>query len=191
MFCHHLHLPLQSGDDRVLAAMRRRYTRRQYAAAVEYLFKKIRRMGLGADVMTGFPGEDEEAFEATCSLLQELPFSRLHVFAFSPRPGTRAAAMPGQVPSTLIRERAARLREIAAAREQEFAASLLGKKLSVLVEGRALPDGSGQGWSREYAQVRIVGAGASRNSVFEVVPTRLEGACLVAENPKKQTEKKK
>ncbi len=191
VFCRYLHLPLQSGDDRVLAAMGRRYTRRQYASAVEYLFKKVGSMGLGADVMTGFPGEDDAAFEATCGMLKDLPFSRLHVFAFSPRPGTRAAAMSGQAPSTLIRERTARLREIAAARELEFAASLLGKKISVLVEGRALPDCSGQGWSREYVRARVAGAGASRNSVFEVVPDRLEGVCLVAENPEKQIEKKK
>jgi threonylcarbamoyladenosine tRNA methylthiotransferase MtaB len=181
--CRFLHLPLQSGDDRILAAMGRRYRRREYQAAVDYLVRKAGLMGLGTDVITGFPGEDDSAFNATCQLIRELPLTRVHVFAFSPRPGTRADAMLDRVPAGLIRERAAKLRQLSRRCEEAFARTWIGKPVSVLIEGRALAGGAGQGWTREYVQVRVAGAAGCRNQILDVLPERAEGACLHAGLP--------
>ena len=180
VFCRFLHLPLQSGDDRVLNLMGRRYTRSGYLDALSRLIRKAGPLGLGTDVIAGFPGEDDEAFQATCSLIQDLPFTRLHAFAFSPRPGTRAYSLPQPVHGAVVRERMERLRELADKCEADFAQTWLGKQVSVLIEGRSLGNNLGQGWTREYVKVRVANAASCRNKVLEVVPDQVEGACLFA-----------
>jgi threonylcarbamoyladenosine tRNA methylthiotransferase MtaB len=113
----HLHAPLQSGSDRLLRRMGRHwYTAVRYAAAVERLAARAPVFALGADVITGFPGEREEDHAATLSLVRALPFTSLHVFPYSPRPGTAAERLPDHVPPRLARERAAELRDVAAER---------------------------------------------------------------------------
>ena len=180
VFCRYLHVPLQSGDDRVLSLMGRRYTRREFQKTVEYFVKKIGLFGLGTDLIAGFPGEDDAAFENTFRLARELPFTRFHVFAFSPRPGPRAAGMSGRVPNHIVSERAARLRQLGLEREESFVRSLIGKHVSVLIEGSRPAKGWGRGWTREYAQARVEAAAGLRNRVFDFVPERAEGVCLIA-----------
>lgn len=154
--CHTLHYPLQSGDAGILKRMRRRYTPRQYGAAVEYALGKIPRLGLGADVITGFPGEDDAAFQETVRMVERYPFGNLHVFPYSERPGTPAAAMEGIVPVTVRRERARELIGIANRKREEFASSFVGVNAEVLVEG-VDGKGVGKGWTGEYVEARMSG----------------------------------
>lgn len=126
LVCPHLHLSLQSGSPAVLAAMgRTHYQPGRVAAWLERLRRRLPLFALGADFLVGFPGETEEDFQMSRVLLESLPFSYAHVFPFSPRPGTRAAAMSGQVPVPRRLERAALLREVAARKAEAFAQALL------------------------------------------------------------------
>ncbi|HNQ35234.1 MAG TPA: radical SAM protein, partial [bacterium] len=111
LFRRHLHLPFQSGSDRILAAMGRRYRRGEYQRLVDLARRLIPGLFLSTDVMTGFPGESEADFEATLDLLRDISFNRVHIFRFSPRPGTPAAEWPDQVPEPVKSKRARRLKE--------------------------------------------------------------------------------
>jgi threonylcarbamoyladenosine tRNA methylthiotransferase MtaB len=152
--CHTLHYPLQSGDAGVLKLMRRRYTPADYAAAVEYALSKIPRLGLGADVITGFPGETESAFNETVKLIERYPFSNLHIFPYSERPGTPAASMPDSVPVHVRRERARELIAMGKRKKRDFAKSFVGSRAEVLVE-RVDESGVGRGWTSEYIEAYI------------------------------------
>ncbi len=129
----HLHLPLQSGSDRVLRLMRRPYHTAMYRALVDRLAAAIPALGLGADVIVGHPGETEEDFEATMRFVEALPFSSLHVFAYSDRKGTEAARRPDHVPPALIRERSARLRRLGARKSLAFRTGLVGRRREAVV----------------------------------------------------------
>lgn len=146
-FARHLHLPLQSGSASVLRRMRRRYRPRDYAALVETIARAVPGCALGADVMTGFPGEGEVEFEQTHALLASLPLAYLHVFPFSPRPGTEAARRLeagtwAAAPPQVIAARAARLRELDRQLRCRFRASQAGARLEAvaLTGGVALTD---------------------------------------------------
>jgi threonylcarbamoyladenosine tRNA methylthiotransferase MtaB len=129
----HLHIPLQSGSDRVLRLMRRPYNTRMYRALVERLAAAIPELGLGGDVIVGHPGESDEDFAATRDLVGALPFSYLHVFAYSDRKGTEAARRPGRLAPATIRERSGALRRLAASKGLQFRGRLLGQTREVLV----------------------------------------------------------
>ncbi|HEV8458783.1 MAG TPA: tRNA (N(6)-L-threonylcarbamoyladenosine(37)-C(2))-methylthiotransferase MtaB [Methylomirabilota bacterium] len=129
----HLHLPLQSGSDRVLRLMRRPYNVAMYRRLVERLAGAIPDLGLGADVIVGHPGELEEDFDATMALVGSLPFSYLHVFPYSDRKGTEAALRPGHVPAPLIRQRSARLRALAREKNLAFRRRMVGQRRDVVV----------------------------------------------------------
>jgi threonylcarbamoyladenosine tRNA methylthiotransferase MtaB len=169
--CHTLHYPLQSGDAGILRAMRRRYTPEQYADAVQYALDRVPNLGLGADVITGFPGEDDRAFAATRAMLERFPFSNVHVFPYSERPGTPAAALPNSVPVAVRRARARDLIALASAKRSAFAAALIGREVSVLAEHRAA-DGVARGWTGEYLEARIANAPVDVvGRLIRVVPT--------------------
>ncbi len=146
--CPHLHIPLQSGSDQVLAAMGRPYSAAQYAATVNRALGRIPGLCVGADVLVGLPGEDQEAFEQTRGLIESLDLAYLHVFPYSPRPGTPAAAM-GHPPPRVARERAAVLRQLGAAKHRRFLESQVGRRLEVVVERRGL------GRSQNYCLVQL------------------------------------
>jgi threonylcarbamoyladenosine tRNA methylthiotransferase MtaB len=129
----HLHLPLQSGSDRVLRIMRRPYHTGMYRDLVDRLAGAIPGLGLGADVIVGHPGETDADFEATLALVAALPFSYLHVFAYSDRKGTEAARRPGHVPAAVIRERSQRLRRLGREKSHAFRRALVGTRREVLV----------------------------------------------------------
>ena len=154
----HLHLPLQSGSDRVLRLMRRPYHTGMYRALVDRLAAAIPGLGLGADVIVGHPGETDEDFEATLALVGSLPFSYLHVFTYSDRPGTEAARRPGHVPAAVIRERSQRLRRLGREKSHAFRSALVGSAREVLVlEARDHQTGLLSGLTSNYVEVLFPG----------------------------------
>jgi threonylcarbamoyladenosine tRNA methylthiotransferase MtaB len=134
--CKHLHLPLQSGDDKILRLMNRPYSREDFSRIVCNLHDKVDGIAIGTDIITGFPGEGEEEFENTYELLSELPLAYMHVFPYSKRKRTQAESMPLQVNGKVIKERAARLRELDEKMRRAFYNKFLGKRVSVLFEAR-------------------------------------------------------
>ena len=178
--CHFLHLPLQSGSDRILASMGRRYRRDDYRPTCDLAVELMPDVGLGTDIIVGFPGETEADFAETCALVHELPFSNLHVFPYSPRPGTRAASMPDQIDPTLRKARAAELIALGATKRAAFAQRQLGTPVDVLVE--RVRDGESRGWSGNYLDVRIAGELPS-NTLHRVIPQQLQGEILLAQLP--------
>ena len=131
--CRHLHLPLQSGDDEVLTAMNRTYRVETYRSLVEDLAHQIPGISLGTDIIVGFPGETRERFLRTYHLLKELPLAYLHVFPFSPRPGTPAAALVESVPPPEKKERVRELRSLSREKSLEFRKKFIGTRLEVIV----------------------------------------------------------
>ncbi|MGC1618429.1 MAG: radical SAM protein [Candidatus Acidiferrum sp.] len=128
----HFHMPLQSASDRILAAMHRWYRSEHYARRVDLIHDCLPHVALGADVITGFPGETESDHAATISFIEQRPFTYLHVFSYSPRPGTKAASMPNQVPAQTIKRRARELRSLSDAKSAAFRQSQQGRTLRVL-----------------------------------------------------------
>lgn len=128
----HAHVPLQSGSDAVLRRMHRKYRPWHYREKIEEIRAAMPTAAIGADVMAGFPGETDAEFEATRCLVADLPFTYLHVFTYSARPGTPAAAMPNQVPVHIARERNKNLRDLAAEKKLAFMLSFLGKTLPAI-----------------------------------------------------------
>jgi threonylcarbamoyladenosine tRNA methylthiotransferase MtaB len=128
----HFHMPLQSASDRILAAMHRWYRSEHYARRLELIHNRLPHAAIGADVITGFPGETESDHAATLSFVQRYPFTYLHVFSYSPRPGTKAANSPAQVPSHIIRHRARELRSLADRKSAAFRQSQIGRTARVL-----------------------------------------------------------
>jgi len=128
----HAHVPLQSGSDAVLRRMHRKYRPWHYREKIEKIHAAMPTAAIGADVMVGFPGETDAEFEATHRLISDLPFTYLHVFTYSARPGTPAAAMPGQVPLQVASERNRILRELAAEKKLAFMRSFVGKTLEAI-----------------------------------------------------------
>jgi threonylcarbamoyladenosine tRNA methylthiotransferase MtaB len=127
--CRHLHIPLQSGDDGILKAMNRTYSSAFYREGILDLHQRFPTLSIGADLIIGFPGETEEAFSKTYEFVLKLPLSYLHLFPFSPRPGTPAATFPGQVPQKVKKERLRIFRELDRRKRREFIARCLGKTI--------------------------------------------------------------
>ncbi|HVS26628.1 MAG TPA: tRNA (N6-isopentenyl adenosine(37)-C2)-methylthiotransferase MiaB [Burkholderiales bacterium] len=133
----HVHLPVQSGSDRVLAAMKRGYTALEYKSIVRRLRKVRPEISLTSDFIVGFPGETEEDFQATLRLVDEVGFDASFCFTYSPRPGTPAAELPNQVPEETKLERLARLQKKIESRDQAISHGMVGTRQRVLVEGRS------------------------------------------------------
>ena len=128
----HAHVPMQSGSDAVLRRMHRKYRPWHYREKLLKIREAMPRAAIGADVMVGFPGESEGEFAETRRMIEELPFTYLHVFTYSARPGTPAAEEPGQIPVAVARERNAVMREIASAKKAAFLHSLVGKEVEAI-----------------------------------------------------------
>ncbi|MEJ5301721.1 MAG: tRNA (N(6)-L-threonylcarbamoyladenosine(37)-C(2))-methylthiotransferase MtaB [Thermodesulforhabdaceae bacterium] len=133
-FCHHFHVPLQSGDPEVLKLMRRPYDPDFYADVIHLIRATFPNSAIGADVIVGFPGERDEMFEKTYRLIESLPITYLHVFPYSPRSGTPAANLKGIISGNEIRRRASMLRELGRKKKEIFMISQLHKELSVILE---------------------------------------------------------
>jgi len=174
MVCPHLHLPLQSGSDGVLSRMNRGYTTGFFRGVADSLCQAMPEICLGTDIIAGFPGETEQEFQETYCFLEELPLAYLHVFPFSPRPGTPAATMTPQLHSRVIKERAEALRALSEAKKSAYAARFVGKELQVLVQ-----KGGDKGLSRNYLTVAIEGNQVAVNSEVRVLISGAQGGELV------------
>jgi threonylcarbamoyladenosine tRNA methylthiotransferase MtaB len=133
--CPHLHLCLQSGSDRILARMKRRYRSTGFLERCRRIRAALDQPAFTTDIIVGFPGETDEDFEATCRVVCEVGFARLHVFSYSPRAGTAAAEWRERVPPAVVASRRARLLEIEREQTETFCRGLVGRRLDVLVEG--------------------------------------------------------
>jgi len=156
----HVHAPLQSGSDRVLRRMHRKYRPRHYEDRVRKARAWMPDAAIGADVMTGFPGETDAEFEESRAFIQSLPFTYLHVFTYSERPGTPAAVSADQVPTEVRKERNRILRELGARKNFEFRKSMIGRTLSVVI----LADGA---LSDNFLKVQLASPRPA-NQVIEV-----------------------
>ena len=175
----HFHVPLQSGGDRVLRAMRRPYTAAMYRRVVERLAAATPRLGLGADVIAGFPGETEDDFAATLGLVEALPFSYLHVFPYSPRQGTSAARLP-RIGADAAAARARRLRDLAADKRRRFNAAMLGREEDVLVlQMRDRTSGGLVGLTGNYVEVVFPGPDRLRRGVARLRVAAVEGDAIL------------
>jgi len=136
----YLHLPLQAGSDRILKAMNRGHTYAEFKALVAKIRAAKPELALSSDFIVGFPGESELDFKCTLDAVEEIGFASSFSFKYSPRPGTPGAAMPGQVPEEVKSERLARLQKLLTSQQLAFNQSLIGRTLSVLVEGTSRGD---------------------------------------------------
>jgi len=146
--CAHLHVPLQTGSARLLEAMGREYSPEEYAQVLEAAAGAIEGVCIGADVIVGLPGEQEEDFRATYELIKRLPIAYLHVFPYSPRPGTEAERMGGRVDSAVVKARAKALRELGVLKREQFYTEQVGRVLEVVGEQKGI------GHSDNYCVVR-------------------------------------
>jgi threonylcarbamoyladenosine tRNA methylthiotransferase MtaB len=166
----HFHVPLQSGSDRILRTMHRWYRAEHYAERVKLIRRLLPDAAIGADVIAGFPGETDGDFEATAEFIELLPFTYLHVFSFSARPGTEATKLDAAaVPPQVIRERARALRSLADAKSAAFRASQAGRTLRALTLARAGDDWT-EALTGNYLKVRVAG----RHSANEWHEARLD-----------------
>lgn len=153
-FCPHFHVPLQSGSDKILTSMRRRYNTQLYQNRIETILKYIPNAGIGVDVITGFPGETEKEFQETVDFISGLSVSYLHVFTYSEREKTLALKLPGKVPVALRRERTQILRVLSEQKRNAFYKANEGKVLKVLFESGE-QDGTISGYAENYIKVKV------------------------------------
>jgi len=178
----HAHVPLQSGSDRILRRMHRKYRPWHYAEKTRKIRDAMPDAAIGADVMVGFPGETDELFEESRSFIEHLPFTYLHVFTYSSRPGTPSAAMPDQVPVHTARERNRVLRELAAEKNLEFRRKFLGKTLEVITLQTGDDDWT-EALSDNFLKVRLAGRHAANQILTaEIAQVRNEELVAVAQS---------
>jgi len=179
-FCRHLHVPLQSGDDGILEAMRRPYDSAFYRSLLDQLADRIPGIGIGADVMVGFPGESEGSFRNTVHLIESSPLVFLHVFPYSPRGNTPAAKLPDHVDPAVKKQRGAELRKLGQSKTEAFCRKFLGRTLDVLFEGRReAQSGLLQGVTDNYVRVFSPGPDAAKDSVLPVSLSHIEAGRVV------------
>jgi len=152
----HAHVPMQSGSDRILRAMHRKYRPWHYREKLEKIRVAMPTAAIGADVMVGFPGESESDFEETRHMIEELPFTYLHVFTYSPRPGTPATALRSQVPVQVARERNRILRDLAADKKLAFMRAFVGKPVEAITLN-VFDGNSTEALTDNYLKLRLAG----------------------------------
>jgi threonylcarbamoyladenosine tRNA methylthiotransferase MtaB len=168
--CHYLHLPLQSGDDDILQAMNRRYGLREYEELVAQALALMPDLGLGTDLMVGFPGEDEQAFANTLHTAGRLPFAYFHVFSYSSRPGTAAVRLEPQVSAAVIRQRSKALAELSRTKALAFYQRQIGHTVSVLFE-QGERDGFRTGTTANFTRVAAAADAVAAGSIHQVTIT--------------------
>ncbi len=179
----HLHLCLQSGSDRILQRMKRRYRARHFLQRCEIIQRELDQPAFTTDVIVGFPGETDADFEETCKVVRTVGFSKIHVFSYSPRAGTPAATLDGQVPPAVIAARREHLRGLEAELGPRYFAGLVGRTLGVLVEGED-PRRPGRAWgtSCRYAPVSFAGyVPALLGRLVRIRAERLDAGVLLGE----------
>ena len=175
-FQHHFHIPLQSGSDKILGLMRRRYTSAKFADRINKVRSLMPDAFIGIDVITGFPGESEENFMETYNLLAELKPAFLHIFPFSERPGTPAVDMPDKVPSSISTQRVERLEELCKKLHFDFCSSMTGQEADVLFES-TMRGGMMYGYTGNYVRVKAPYRRDLINKISRVKLTSIEPDC--------------
>ena len=175
--CHHLHIPLQSGEDKILKRMGRPYSSDDFAEVIRAAYDEIKDLTIGMDVIAGFPGEENHNFENTYQFIERLPFTYLHVFPFSPRKGTPAAKLKDHVPPPTIKERTSRLRLLGNKRRERVYLEQIGRTHQILVEGES-DKGLLQGLSANYLRIYFKGKWELINRIIPITLTTLENGRL-------------
>ncbi|MEJ5286052.1 MAG: tRNA t(6)A37-methylthiotransferase [Candidatus Kapaibacterium sp.] len=171
VFCPHFHIPMQSGSDTVLRMMRRRYNTLKYRTVVEKIKDKMPNACIGADVITGFPGETDELFEETYNFIEGLPLSYLHVFTYSDRNGTIANEIKDKVPHEVKKDRTRILRKLSDLKRREFYESQIGNIFQVIPEEYNPETGRWKGWTENYIRCEFI---SDANLTKKRVDVRLE-----------------
>jgi threonylcarbamoyladenosine tRNA methylthiotransferase MtaB len=178
--CRHFHIPLQSGDDRILKSMNRQYTGKEFARLIESIHARVPHAAIGVDVMSGFPGEDSVAHGNTYTLIRDLPVSYLHVFPFSPRPGTPASTLNGRVDPIHIKERAEALRDLGERKKSLFYGSCLEKEFQVLAERwHSEEQNIMKGISDNYLPVLFKTSQEAKNQLIPIRVKRVENGMVI------------
>ncbi|MHB8655137.1 MAG: tRNA (N(6)-L-threonylcarbamoyladenosine(37)-C(2))-methylthiotransferase MtaB [Terriglobia bacterium] len=173
----HFHVPLQSGCDRILRQMNRRYWTRQYAERIFSIREQIPNCGIGADVMVGFPGESDQDHLVSVRFLKSLPITYVHVFPYSARPGTPAAGMPGQVNGRVAHERGREIRDLIVEKRRAFHDAQVGRTLSALTLDET-EDGAQVALTSNYLKVALPGSPITRNTLLDVQVGRADNNLL-------------
>lgn len=174
--CNHFHLSLQSGCNETLKRMNRKYTVQQIEDSVNLLRKNFDNVALTADIIVGFPGETEKEFESTYNFLEKIKLTKMHVFKYSPREGTRAAVMPSQIDGNIKEKRSQKLIELSNKNEEEFLKAQIGKKVEVLFEEQ-----EGNYWKGHTSNYLVVKKeGKNLDNILQTVKINsIDGLCLV------------
>jgi threonylcarbamoyladenosine tRNA methylthiotransferase MtaB len=169
IFCQHFHIPLQSGDAGILKRMGRPYSPQLFGDLIQKIHQLMPDAAIGVDVLIGFPGESESAFNNTYKLIEKLPVSYLHVFPFSERPGTKAADLPDKVDGRIMKDRCQRMRILGNKKRMEFYRKFIGKEIPVLIETKRDPATNLlKGISSNYLAVLIEGGDKLKNLTVNV-----------------------
>ncbi len=175
IFCPHFHIPLQSGDDRILERMHRPYTSSFFEDLIVKIKNQMPDAAIGVDILIGFPGETEKAFKNTYSLIEKLPVTYLHVFPFSSRPGTPACKYPQKVPQKTIKVRCEKMRRLGNEKKRIFYETFIGKTVQVLIEGKRDKDtGLLKGITSNYIPAHVIGNDELFNTVVQVNIKKIE-----------------
>ncbi len=179
-FCRHFHLPLQSGDDSILKRMQRPYSTDLFRERVEAIHRKIPDAAIGVDVLIGFPGENETAFENTLRLIEDLPLTYLHVFPFSPRKQTPASRYSGQIASDVKKARSRKMIRLGRLKKDAFYRKFVGARVEVLIEEQKGPTVKHlKGMTGNYIPVLVEGNVAVKNSFIKVIIEEIDDNGLV------------
>jgi threonylcarbamoyladenosine tRNA methylthiotransferase MtaB len=175
--CRHLHLPLQSGSDKVLGLMRRNYSSDAFRKKVMKIAERFDDLSIGTDVIVGFPGEEEKDFLDTYQLIDELPFTYLHIFPYSPRPGTAASLMRPCVPNSAIVERADALKLLNSGKRERHTARQMRRTLDVIIEEN---DRCGymSGTAGNYLKIRVRADGIRQGTLVYIRPAEIHGTTI-------------
>jgi len=175
--CNHLHIPLQSGSDKLLKLMRRHYTADFYARRLRTIVSRVEAVSLGTDIITGFPGEGEAEFSETLTYIKDLPFSYLHVFPFSGRPDTEAFLMKNRPLPGIVRERIEKMKTLNSFKKSSYMKNLIGKTVEIILEEQ-----SGKnafiGTSSNYLKILLSCSGYKMGSIVPVRLTDIENGML-------------
>lgn len=182
--CPHLHICAQAGDDAVLKEMRRNYDTGYYRELLSKVRERLPDAALGSDIIVGFPGESDAAFEASVEFFEHLPLTYFHVFPYSKRRGTVAAALPNAVPADVIKARARRLRALGARKKEQFYRSFIGATVSVLIEEKIEKQtGARRGFSRNYLPVSVTSGRELGNREIDVQLDEYADGLLIGRDP--------
>jgi threonylcarbamoyladenosine tRNA methylthiotransferase MtaB len=168
LIARHFHIPMQSGSDRILRRMRRPYTAARFRELLGYIQSVLPDAGLGTDVLVGFPGETDQDFAETCKLIEDSPLAYLHVFPFSPREGTDACSLPGQIPSHVMKSRLGIVLELSRSKNLSFRRRFAGKILPAITLAKEEDLGASVALTDNYVHVRVPGLSEPPNRLVDV-----------------------